>query len=389
MRDLPDGANLDHLRRQAKDLLAVLRSSDPAATLADAQGSLARQHGFDTWAQLKAEVTRRQNIPPLVADPDVAQRLAVAFNLGAVTSPMEHLERQWAGQVWELTTADGRWVLTELADYVVPAHIEVVSDLVARARAAGVLAPEPVTTRDGLFVFSADGASWRADRWVQLGPPPPQPPPPDVAAEGGRALARIHALDLEPPEPVVPWLTRRPSESSWQNMLAAARAANAIWADDLAWAIPGFLQLDAISDSEDPNPRAILSKAWHAPIGARVAGTGRLVLVGWEHASAIPKDWELGASLMAWSETETNDYDERAARAFLSGYRDVGGETPITMPIFTSGVTGALNWTISRANIALNDDDDAERKLAERNIRVLARNPITLDRVSELAAVLT
>ena len=222
MRDLPDSANLDHLRRQAKDLLTVLRSSDPAVTLADAQGSLARQHGFDTWAELKAEVTRRQNTPRIVGDTDLARRLAVAFHLGAVTGPMQHLERQWAGQVWELTTADGRWVLTELADYVVPAHIEVVSDLVVRAPAAGVLAPEPVRTADGSFVFATDSGSWRVDRWVQLGPPPPQPPPPALAAEGGRALARIHALDLQPPQLVVPWLTRRPGESSWQNILDKA-----------------------------------------------------------------------------------------------------------------------------------------------------------------------
>lgn len=33
MRDLPDNASLDHLRRQAKDQLAVLRRTAPGATL--------------------------------------------------------------------------------------------------------------------------------------------------------------------------------------------------------------------------------------------------------------------------------------------------------------------------------------------------------------------
>jgi hypothetical protein len=63
MKMLPDNPNLDHLRRQAKDLLAGLRDSDPHASLADAQASLAEQYGFRTWTDLKAEVDRRQGRP--------------------------------------------------------------------------------------------------------------------------------------------------------------------------------------------------------------------------------------------------------------------------------------------------------------------------------------
>ena len=71
MKTLPDNPNLDHLRRQAKDLLLGLRDSTPAASLADAQASLAEQYGFDSWPQLKAEVDRRQGQAEL-ADPALA-----------------------------------------------------------------------------------------------------------------------------------------------------------------------------------------------------------------------------------------------------------------------------------------------------------------------------
>ncbi len=37
MKTLPDNPHLEHLRRQAKDLLAGLRDSDPNVSLADAQ----------------------------------------------------------------------------------------------------------------------------------------------------------------------------------------------------------------------------------------------------------------------------------------------------------------------------------------------------------------
>src|SRR5690606_24271915 len=68
VRTLPDSPNLEHLRHQAKDLLAGLRGSDPTATLAYAQASLAEQYGFRSWTDLKAEVDRRQGRAD-VADP--------------------------------------------------------------------------------------------------------------------------------------------------------------------------------------------------------------------------------------------------------------------------------------------------------------------------------
>ena len=60
MKTLPDNPNLDHLRRQAKDLLAGLRDSRSEVSLADAQAALAQRYGFRTWTDLKAEVDRRR-----------------------------------------------------------------------------------------------------------------------------------------------------------------------------------------------------------------------------------------------------------------------------------------------------------------------------------------
>jgi ankyrin repeat protein len=74
VRVLPARPNLDHLKRQAKELLAAFRAGDPAATAevrahyrgADpatfalhlAQLVLARAYGFDSWPNLKAFVER-------------------------------------------------------------------------------------------------------------------------------------------------------------------------------------------------------------------------------------------------------------------------------------------------------------------------------------------
>ena len=53
---LPQRANLDWLRKEAKRRLKELRRADPKARLSDAQFALAKEHGFASWRELKAHI---------------------------------------------------------------------------------------------------------------------------------------------------------------------------------------------------------------------------------------------------------------------------------------------------------------------------------------------
>jgi uncharacterized protein (TIGR03067 family) len=55
-KNLPARPNLDHLRRQAKALLAELRNRDARSRLADAQLQIARQNGFPSWPVLSRHI---------------------------------------------------------------------------------------------------------------------------------------------------------------------------------------------------------------------------------------------------------------------------------------------------------------------------------------------
>lgn len=55
-RNLPPHPNLEHLKKQAKDLLHDLKQRNPHTKLADAQYALAREYGFASWPRLKAYV---------------------------------------------------------------------------------------------------------------------------------------------------------------------------------------------------------------------------------------------------------------------------------------------------------------------------------------------
>ena len=74
MADLPARPSLDHLRREARDLLRAAQSGDTAAadriravsaapTLASAQLAVAREYGFASWARLKTAVAGPHHRP--------------------------------------------------------------------------------------------------------------------------------------------------------------------------------------------------------------------------------------------------------------------------------------------------------------------------------------
>ncbi len=58
-RHLPDNPNLEHLKKQAKELQRSL----PQGKLADAQHQLANEYGFATWAKLKSHVEELSRTP--------------------------------------------------------------------------------------------------------------------------------------------------------------------------------------------------------------------------------------------------------------------------------------------------------------------------------------
>jgi hypothetical protein len=60
-QQLPIRPNLDHLKKQAKDVLRVFRRQKPRWRLADAQRAVARGYGFSNWPSLKAHVEKTRH----------------------------------------------------------------------------------------------------------------------------------------------------------------------------------------------------------------------------------------------------------------------------------------------------------------------------------------
>ncbi len=370
MRTLPDNPHLDHLRRQAKDLLAGLRDTNPEATLAEAQASLARQYGFDSWTDLKAEVDRARGRAE-VADPALARAVADRYGLGEVTAPMRSLARpDETGRQWSLRTDRGRFMVRTMDSWIPIVDVETEVALQEAAAREGVLLPAPVRSRSGAVVESIGGHEWRVYEWRHSGPPLAAPVSAAVAYQVGGILARIHRLGL-PVDRVSPWHASRLSTVSWQDLATEARAAGVAWAGALADAVPALVALDEIGQAP-PSSAPVLCHNTLGPASVRLAGDGRLVVCDWEHAGGEPPAWELADALTHWTVDAHGGVNAAGARAMVEGYRAGGGRLPrLDLTAFSGAATSLANYASEEIRRALDAGDDEDSRHADRSVRHL------------------
>ena len=370
MKTLPDNPNLDHLRRQAKDLLLGLRDSTPAASLADAQASLAEQYGFDSWPQLKAEVDRRQGHAEL-ADPALAGQLAARFGLGAVTGPMRSLARpDEMGRRWSLVTDRGRWAPRTVDDVFPVTDGEENTRFQLAAARAGVTLPAPVRSLAGAVVEEIDGHRWRVYEGLSSGPPLAAPVSATVTRAVGEILATVHGLRY-PVAGLCPWSSVRFATLTWGELADRVAGKGAGWAPALAAAVPtleGLASVAAGTTAGEP----VLCHNNVSPGNVRIGAGGRLVLTGWEHANGLPPAWELSAALAAWAVNPGGGINAAGARALVAGYRArAGGLPPLSLETFRGAATGLQNYVAGQIDLALTATGGADERFTERNVRHL------------------
>ncbi|WP_129665578.1 phosphotransferase [Phytoactinopolyspora endophytica] len=370
MKVLPDSPNLDHLRQQAKDLLAGLRDSDHSATLAGAQASLADQYGFRDWTELKAEVGRRRGSAD-VADPALAGEIASRYGLGQVAGQMRSVAPpDELGRQWLLGTDRGCWTVLSVDGWIPIVDVEDEVALQLAAAEAGVALATPVRSASGAIVETIDGHPWRVYERLASGPPLVAPVSSTITYTVGRILAKIHRLAL-PVDRVSPWHASRLSQTTWGTLADEAKAEHANWAPTLAEAIPRLTDLEAIGE-DMPVPVPVLCHNTLGPSQVRVGARRQLVVVGWEHAGGQPASWELGDALMHWTINPSGGVNTVAARAMAEGYRsEVGLLPPLDMGMFRGAVISLANYVSGEVHQALNADHDEDRRRADRSVRHL------------------
>ena len=374
MKTLPDNPNLDHLRRQAKGLLAGLRDFRPDASLADAQASLAEQYGFRTWTDLKAEVDRRRGRAD-VAEEALARAIAACYGLGEVIAPMRSVARpDEMGRRWSLETDRGRWAVRTMSTWRPIVDAETDFALQQAALGAGIVLPAPVRSRSGAIVESLGGHPWRVYEWVHTGPPLAAPVSAEITHEVGRILAKLHGLAL-PVDRISPWHTHRHTKEAWRELAATAGARRAGWAPALTATMPALAELGTIGEAAQVR-QPVLSINTLGPGSVRLGQGGRLVVVGWEHAGGQPPSWELADALLKWTESGGrgggDGVNADGARAMCDGYRAEAGSLPtLDLSSFRGAVTAWLNYAYGQVCVALQASDAEDKRYTDRSLRHL------------------
>jgi Ser/Thr protein kinase RdoA (MazF antagonist) len=370
MKTLPENPSLDHLRKQAKDLLAGLRDSDPRTTLAVAQASLAEQYGFRSWTDLKGEVDRQQGQAE-VAGPALAHEIASRFGLGDVTGPMRSLSRpDEIGRPWVLQTHLGDWAARTVDDVFPVTDGEDNARFQEAARCAGVTLPAPVRSRTGAVVEIIKAHQWRVYEWMHSAPPLAAPVSATIAGAVGEILASIHALRL-PVAGICPWNSVRFAELSWPEFAGLAAAKGARWAPLLAAAVPTLAGLEALGRGALTSEPVLCHNNLN-PGNVRIGPAGRLIVTGWEHASGLPPEWELSAALADWAVNPNGGINAAGARALLGGYQEQAGALPaLSLDSFRGAATGLQNYLAGQVGRALDAAGTDDERYADRSVRHL------------------
>ncbi|WP_129669454.1 hypothetical protein [Phytoactinopolyspora endophytica] len=385
MRFLPDNPSLDFLRKEAKDFHTALRESNPEASLAEAQRILAVEYGMRDWPELKSEVERRAESAPVAPD-GFADALATTFGLGSVTSPASPVSFTPMGRCWSITTGRGRWLAVTVYPWITNAQAEVGAQLRDAAVAAGIAAPTPVRSPQGLLIETVEAQAWRVHEWIDVGPSPVTPTLAAVARRIGTIYGTLHSLAIPSESPINPYMTSRPPDSEWEGLLDRARAAGKPWAEQLGDALPAIFDLCTV-ESDIDGSEVILCNCNLIPENVRTSHNDELVVTEWDFAGSLTSELELGSALTHW--TLRPSINGNAAAAFRDGYVHAAGQWPrLGLASFSVAITAYLNWTYNTICEAIDPTDSDHAIFAERETTDLLKRPITRSSLEQLLAAL-
>ena len=205
---LPSRADLDQLRRKAKELFSAAAAGDPSALgrihvvsdrimLASAQLVIARDHGFRDWTQLVAAVragpARRPGPRSVGSDlPDPAQRREAAGSWLVVRYPDDD-DEHYRVQVQQLPIAGGLPGLTLFSTALRAHTVDEVYDLAAELGIARDLVcwlGPHATDMEGPWPVADPDVALELDPYDDA----PDPPTPEQQARNGERIEAATAL---------------------------------------------------------------------------------------------------------------------------------------------------------------------------------------------------
>jgi Ser/Thr protein kinase RdoA (MazF antagonist) len=292
-------------------------------------------------------------------------RVAGAFGLGASRGPLAPVAGAWSNRLWRLETERGAFAVKELRGSAAAGWRRRLRDAMAVERAtwaAGTVPmAQPMTAAAGGWlaeVATTGGgrATVRCHRWVPGTPAAALAPGPALAADVGRSLAAIHALDLPTPATTTHEVAPLPLHA-WNRLVAEARQAGLAWAGELAGLTPLVGRLAGRLEALRRAGRTMLrSHRDLDPKNAVVRPDARVALLDWDYAGPILPAAELLVTALSFAGAAGGERDTACVRACVRGYLEAGGRpqapTCWTPPSSTGKASTGCGATSTAASAA-------------------------------------
>ncbi len=307
-----------------------------------------------------------------------AQDVADAYGLGGSATLTGPVARGQLGQVWRLDTEAGTHAVKEWFATPDLATMSRDADLVAAARAEGVVTPRIVHTPTGAVATTVADTAIRVFEWVDLRGPMRGLDPAAV----GATLAALHRAGPPTDEPVDNWFATGLGEQRWRELHQRVVDEQAPFAGHLGALVD---ELVAVESVIEPHESTIVC---HRDLWAdNVLATedGRVCVVDFENLGPADPSQELAMVLF-----EFGDDDPSRARLIHTAYRDAGGPGRVTrrghftMLVAEQAHIGQLacsRW------VGASSESDRER-LATWFLEI-PDDPVTLPRIDRVLAAVT
>jgi Ser/Thr protein kinase RdoA (MazF antagonist) len=273
-----------------------------------------------------------------------AAAIAATFELGDVVAEPTLAARGANGFIWKLTTTRGAFAVKRLQPWVLDERLPFDVTVQVAAADAGIPLPRPVLTPDGAAM--ADRS--RVYEWAAVDRPYEAPITTALARTLGDILGRLHALAIEPPQPIDDWYTTPPSHEQWLDLLERGRAVGAPWT---AWLADELSFLDEVGAraAEQPTGDAITCHRDFAPGNVLPsAADGTPVVLDWENAGAMTADAEVAFTAVLW--TVDGDHVQRAAAVALREAYDSSNGAAVTLTPASFGVSLMTHLNFLKVN---------------------------------------
>lgn len=279
-------------------------------------------------------------------------RLCKRFDLGVPAGAARFVPGGLQNRLARVDTDRGAWA----AKFLSPAGLalrgragfEASEQVAAEAEAGGVstIAARRATSEQSRVQDLGDGLIVLVYPWVDGETLPATPAAPAPAAQMGAILARLHTLDL-PGHGLAPAPAGFFDEDTWRELAERGQQTGALWAANLAAALPDVLVWNRIA-REAANALASGHLVGHRDMDQKNvlwrAPTNPLVL-DWEQAGRVhPADEVMGAALN-WAGVPAGPTpDPVAFAAFLQAYARVA---PLRRADLEQAARGVLSkWLI-------------------------------------------